>query len=393
VVPAREPRIRGDYWVRRFFDDLLTAVRRQTGLDLAPMGFCDVTLPIGSDRMEAVQEALAAAKVFVPLYSPTYLARSESLSELESFRRKLIDAGQSPDGDHVLPILWSPLRAPAHQVQRRHALAVADDIDEYADNGMSALCRMDLYRAEYSEILGRLARRIDSAGRHNSVGSAAPRRLVEVTRPEPSEVPFLAAVIAPTAGNLPAGRRNRAGYGFGVEHWRPFPADPEVVGEVTEVVERLSMHIEVREFVPDPAMFSDRPGMLLVDPWILATESGAEIVRAAVGCLQPWASVVIILDGSDPQAPVQGRTMVDEVRGILDVAAPTVFTTAAGWRRGLPEQVDRMRRRFLSQGPSYPPKGPVVGKPRLDDPGPEPARRTEQERTPDGTDTHDDGEI
>jgi FxsC-like protein len=367
-LPPRE-RIRGDYWERVFYHDLLTAVTRQTGLKPPLPGFAELTLPPGADRQEAVRDALAAAEVFVPLYSPDYLARPEQLSERASFRHKLVNAGQSPDGDHILPVLWSPLHTYGHLAEREHALVVAGDVDDYARNGMSVLCRVHAYRRSYADVLERVAARIVAVAEQTPLRPTEAMPLIEVARPEPDEVPFLATFIAPTLSNLPAGNRESNGYGAGFENWHPFPGSGPLADDVTDLVQRLHMPIEIREFRPDAGMFLNCPGLLVLDPWILTTASGPEIVRSALGCLQNWVGVVVVVDRSDPAFRDKGSKLLDEVVQILRTAAsPATFTDAIGWRRGVPSLVERMRRRYLRDGPSFPPAGPPQAKPRLADP-------------------------
>ncbi len=370
-LPPRE-RIRGDYWERVFYHDLLTAVTRQTSLKMPLLGFAELTLQPGADRQEAVREALAATEVFVPLYSPEYFARTEQLRERASFRHRLMNAGQPPDCDHVLPVLWSPLDSAKHLADRERALEVAGDIEHYARNGMSALCRNAAYSRSYGDVLKRLAHRIVTVAEQTPLRPTEAVPLVEVARPEPDDVPFLATFIAPTLSNLPSGVRERNGYGAGFEHWHPFPGSAPLAADVTDLVQRLHMPIEIREFMPDSGLFLNCPGMLVLDPWILDTPGGGEIVRAALGCLQNWVSVVVVIDRYDETFGDKGSQLLDEMVQIFRTAmTPATFTDAIEWRRGVPQLVERMRRRFLRDGPSFPPAGPPQQKPRLADPPPD----------------------
>lgn len=68
--PGADP----DRWVRRFFRDLVVAVRQHASRPSAQIhGFIDQQIPPGSDR-ESLLLALGTAQVLVPLYSIGYLA-------------------------------------------------------------------------------------------------------------------------------------------------------------------------------------------------------------------------------------------------------------------------------------------------------------------------------
>src|SRR5215472_17024308 len=65
-----------DRWVRRFFEDLTTAVRSVATSPTLATGFIDQDLPLFSGWKASLTQALSVAEVFVPLLSPGYYTRS-----------------------------------------------------------------------------------------------------------------------------------------------------------------------------------------------------------------------------------------------------------------------------------------------------------------------------
>jgi hypothetical protein len=367
-APARDERLLGDPWVRRFFDDLNMAIDDQPGDRLRLHGFADFIVRRSEDRPRLRKIALAEAEVFVPLYSPDYLNREDLRKERESFRRKLINAGRSVDGDNMLPVLWTPLPSPAHVSEQARALTVAADLEAYAANGMSALCRMRTFHSEYQAVLSRLARHIVVTAERSPLSPAQPaNEPVDVPASKPSEVPFLAVVIAPDRDEPPSDRTKLNGYfGTRVAHWRPFSNRSPIVDDVTAAVQRLRMPIEVGEFVPGEGQFADCPGVLMIDPYVVVTKNGPETLRAAVGCIRNWVGVAVIVDEGAAGQGAQPTDLAERVIKMFpDAANVSTFTSHDDWRVGIHNLVDRMRRRYLDERPAYPPKGPPPPRPRL----------------------------
>jgi hypothetical protein len=385
-APSRDERFLGDPWIRRFYHDLVGAIAAEPGDRLRLPGFADFTVRKPEDRPERRKLALAGAEVFVALYSPEYLNSEELRKERESFRQKLINGGRPADGRNVLPVLWSPLQSPAHATDREQAEMVAADVYAYTSNGLSALCRMRTYHNDYQAVLGRLARRIVS------VADGAPLRPVppavepvDVPRFRLSEVPFLAVVLAPDRSGGTPDRAQRHGY-FEVRarQWRPFHHGPPIVLDVAAEVRRLRMPIEIGEFSPGGNVFESSPGLLLVDPYIVAGPNGPEIVRAAVACVRSWIGVAIVADENIPGGGA--RELAGRVADMFpETTNVTVFTDYHDWRIGIHTLVERMRRRYLLERPAYPPRGRPAQLPRLfegrppsdEKSGDHPARETE----------------
>lgn len=369
VNPPQE-RTQVDHWVRRFYVDLTAAIRSSTGARLPNPGFADFTVRAPKDWQTEKRIALGEAEVFVPLYSPEYLDRSESINEREAFRRKLINAGRAPD-ENILPVLWSPLTASGHRQDLASALATVAHREAYVVNGLSSLCRHRLYRVEYEAVVRELAGRIVQIAEHFPLQLAEPEpEDVQLPAPRPSEVPFLTAVIAsggPVPESAPAALN---GYQPArPEGWHPFAGQPPVIRDVTAAVQRLRMPNDVREFVLDEKLFQQCPGLLLIDPYISETAAGVEVVQRAVRCLRNWVGVAVVADGSAPQHWPRGAALTRRVLEMLPATALS-YTSPEEWRAGVHGLVDRCRRRYLDEAKVYPPPGPSTGRQRLSDGGP-----------------------
>ncbi|AXO38384.1 TIR-like protein FxsC [Micromonospora chalcea] len=363
--PAHNDRTPGDHWVRRFYHDLNLAIDGRPGDRLRRQGFADFMVRPPEARTERKRIALAEAEVFVPLYSPAYLNRNDSRREREWFRQRLIRAGRQPDGDNILPVLWIPSPAAVHAPDQTRALAMAADVEAYAANGMSALCRLQKFQHAYKEVLGRLAQHIvDTAEQTPLQPAEPPTGPTDLPSSPPSEVPFRAVVIAPEQPGDPGRLNGRSDTHAG--RWRPFRGRPPVVDDVADAVQRLRMPIDVRDFVPDAGLFRACPGVLMIDPRVVETPDGAEAVQAAVDCLHSWVGVVLISEDARPGHRSHAAGLLDRAASILSATTrPLMITTWDAWRTEIHDLVRRMRRRYLEAGPNYPPPGPPINKPRL----------------------------
>ncbi|WP_422744231.1 TIR-like protein FxsC [Micromonospora sp. WMMD754] len=363
--PTHSDRTLGDHWVRRFYHDLNLAIDGRPGARLRRRGFADFTVRLSEDRAEQKRVALAEAEVFVPLYSPDYLNRDDSRREREWFRQRLLRAGRPADGDNILPVLWTPSPAAVHATDQARALAMAADVEAYAANGMSALCRLQIFQRDYQEVLGRLAQHIvDTAEQTPLQPAEPPTGPTDVPSSPTSEVPFLAVVIAP--GQLPEAGRLNGRPDTHAARWRPFRDRPPVVDDVTDAVQRLRMPIDVQDFAPDEGLFRGCPGVLMVDPRVVETPDGTEAVRAAVDCLHSWVGVVVLIDDPAPGRRSHATVLLDRAVAMFPpTARPLAVSTYDDWRAGVHGLVDRMRRRYLDARPAYPPPGRPISKPRL----------------------------
>ncbi|WP_432837589.1 TIR domain-containing protein [Dactylosporangium sp. CA-092794] len=370
------------HWVRQVFDDLVTKIHELTGLDRAHIGFADVALPPGTDRQQEIRAALASADVLVALYSEQYLTSREANSERATFHRRLAKADSPAVAQaHILHVLWAPPPGiDDFRVDLSRARHLAEDIPEYVANGLSVLCRLATFREQYTQVLERLAREIIRIAGDSPVALATAVDLVEPQRVWAwPTAPFTVAVLAPTSGELPGpnGRGSGAGYGPRAEHWQPFEGMNPVADAVAAEAARIRLPVDIIGYVTDDTLFSDFPGIILVDPWSLATDNGRRQVQWMQQWMgrheYSWVTVAAVADEHDPQFEPHGARYLGELERRLRGTRRFVrFTTVADWRSDMPEVVNRMRREYMKDGPSYAPAGPPGRRPRLGRLGPHP---------------------
>jgi hypothetical protein len=153
-----------DRWTRQFFDDLTFEVAELTTLprDCRP-GFMDREVRIGQEWRRRISEALAACRVFLPLYTPRYFTSLSCASEWYLFQARQsaheLASGIRPEA--IIPVLWLPipdieLPAAARALQfDHHALGEA-----YARLGFLQLIRVERFKDEYQLAIHALAREV-----------------------------------------------------------------------------------------------------------------------------------------------------------------------------------------------------------------------------------------
>jgi hypothetical protein len=127
-----------DVYLDKFVDDLSTQLSRRTAV--SPVGICfrDTTaIELGQIWTEELKEALRTARVFVPLYSPTYFTRDYCGKEWQAFRNRLIEhASNTHEAIEnlplILPILWFPI------TMARFELPKSITQLQYAHGGLNA---------------------------------------------------------------------------------------------------------------------------------------------------------------------------------------------------------------------------------------------------------------
>jgi hypothetical protein len=153
-----------DRWTLRFFDDLTFEVAELTALPRhARPGFMDRELRVGQEWPRRISEALAACRVFVPLYTPRYFTSLSCASEWYLFQARQsaheLNSGTRPEA--IIPVLWLPMPdtelPPAAQALQfdHHTLGEA-----YARLGFLQLIRLARFKDEYQLAIHALAREV-----------------------------------------------------------------------------------------------------------------------------------------------------------------------------------------------------------------------------------------
>lgn len=351
-----------DHGVSAFFRDLSSKVAAMANLPADDdVGFYDGLIKAGDDWNAAVSTALGTSRVFVALYSPSYFNKAWTMRERESFRRRLDQQGVQDLSRYLVPVLWTPFAPWDIDDDIGEALALANDIPEYLENGLRALGMLSLFREQYKEIVSRVVTRIVESATHD--GALEPSVAPQVPEMAPRDAEFVVAVIAPSAANLPSGRSGHD-YGDASILWRPFgqrQAMP-IAAYAEGVAERLGSATVVSEFDQARAILPRRPGLVLIDPWFIRTLNGRQALKQAVTGLPIWATPLVI-DGYDPSVAEENAVVLGEVQELLESVGQTkvrVVSRLEDFVDFLPELITQARRRFLKHSPLYDQAGPTV---------------------------------
>lgn len=351
-----------DYWVSRFFQDLVAAVRdRASPGGEIDAGFFDGQVSPGADLKQALTDALSLAHVFVPLYSPNYFRNAWALGERESFRSRLARLAPARAERHVVPVLWLPLPSWADRAETAQALELIRDADQradYAENGLRALCKLSAYHRQYRGVLAALAERIVTVAETQPLtrSRAAPLTTSLVTAGGAAAL----AVTTLTPARPP---------------WRPYGQQHElaVADYVAATAERLGLPTRVVDLPEARAQAPRSPVVVLVDAAV-----GADAARSALDGLPRWVvPLVIAVDYA------RGEPTPEAIAGTLqDARFPRVLPvrTIEEFERCAPLLVTEARKQFLRHGPVDPPDGPHAPKPSLGPVGAPDVRRGKEAR-------------
>lgn len=149
---------------------------------------------------------------------------------------------------------------------------------------------------------------------------------------EPHLPVFMIETAAPTKTTVVADHDPR-GYGESSSDWRPFSQQELSLAEYArQVVSKLDFKPEVGgiKTVSDPR--TRRPGIILVDPWFIAGDSGGTALESAVENLPRWVISLIILNQPDDD---RTRKLADQVRNILYAAGALPTDSSRRAARGI----------------------------------------------------------
>lgn len=346
---ARSPSMVVDHWVQVFYEDLFEAVESLAGRNTAwDIGFGDLAPP-GPDRDAEIDRAVSAARVFVPLYSPEYA--DSPPRDREVFLERLNTAADGKTGN-VQPVLWRPLPPDRPFPDLAGALELASDIPEYQRYGLSAMCRLNVHAASYRAVVRRLAERIVETAELSVPVTGSARPPTDFQSPPPADVSFVVAVVAPTESRLPPGRQP-AYYGVRSTSWHPFRNRQElsVADYAALVARRLCMPTRVVDFASSDNRLETSPGLIIIDPWVLAHDDGRAVVRAAFEALRRWVTLVVIVNRHDPQYEAGMAYAADVMRMGASVAGQPIIKEAQEFEEQIVRLIDRTRRHYLNRPP------------------------------------------
>jgi FxsC-like protein len=313
-----------DQWVRRFYQNLTESVARHAKEPQLAAGFFDQQISLSAGWKASIKQALGLAQTFVPLLSPGYYSRSWPAKEWASFSQRLAEAGlsEAERDRRVIPVLWVAMPTEPERPGLQKALTLDTGDPAYAENGLRAMLRLPPYQESYRRIVDQLAQRIVSLVESEPVQPSAAPSFDYVASPAPFQSApglggFTVYVAAPTLSELPVGPDPR-GYGAHGADWRAYPDDQELpLAEYTvQVAEQLDLSVSVAEIGPSPAAFT-QPGVLLIDPWFIAIQRGAELIRLAKD-LPSWVVPILALE---PRADARATDHTRKIGAILGRSA------------------------------------------------------------------------
>lgn len=349
-----------DPWVHTFFRDLVEAVEHRA-LPRAGMrpGFIDMEVDPGADWNATLTEALGAAEVFVPLYSPTYFKNPWPLKEHAAFLRRLMSADIRAPGDRVIPVLWIPFRPWDTPPEVQTAMALGEGVPDYAENGLRALCMLSYYRDQYLLVVNRLADRIVAAVRDSELAPTSD--LVLERAPAADVAPmFVASVLAST--DRGGAGWSSAVYGATSKVWRPFGEEQALPAAdyVASTAERLGLlPTRIVDFAESEGLFRYYPTVLLIDPLTLESEGGHDVLQAVAKTLPSWVRPLVVVNEATPDSTRADRLAAEAVDMLLraGVAKPVRVSQLQEFVDVMPTLVTEARRQFLKHGPVSPPAG------------------------------------
>lgn len=369
-----------DHWTSVFYQDLRSEVARLArASSITEVGFAD-DQPPGADRDAAVMRALTAAQVIVPLYSPEYLAHQSTGRELAAFRQRIPPSLAQARPGHVQPVLWAPLHPGQTAEYLDRALELGAGYSDYAALGLGSMCRISRYREHYRSIVRRLAAQIVETAERRALSAAKAAELVEEPVPTPAAdgLHFVVAVIAPKESELPQSRHPEC-YGPASYSWRPFRHAHEfpIAVHTSHEARRLNMPTRVIDFAAEDDALEVSPGVILVDPWVMALRNGGPLLRAAFAAVRQWVGLVVVVDHHDHQYGREVANFAKRVMRMRQVSQRSQLVSSEWqFRQVIPTVIARARRRYLSDGPSFPPPGPSLPRERLIGPNQEPPSGT-----------------
>jgi len=307
--PAGALHAEHDRWGQRFFSDLTAAVSRlgSPRQELAP-GVSDQEILLGSNWRTAFAHALGAAAVFVPLYSPGYFARSWPGREWACFAQRMIDAGVERPLGRFAPVLWIPLPPGQDRPGLDQALALGAAESAYAENGLRALLRLGPHNESYQRVVERLAGHIVELAEGSPLPPSAVPDVDSVRSPfsPPPSAPVFVVAVAQRPGPCAAGLAGP-----------PYTEiqEPSLAEHAVMAAERSDFAVLVQDLDESGSQLGRHPGVILIDPWYAAAETGLRELRRVAGQLPPWILPVLLVN---PDADRREAELARRVRLIFN---------------------------------------------------------------------------
>jgi FxsC-like protein len=373
--------------VKKFFDELLQEVRKRGGFG-ADAGFIHATdIKTGDPWPESLAQALRLAKVFVCLTTPTYVQKEFCGKELQAFlerwqsyRATLQNPLAHPSA--LLPVVWIPLRGTIPEPLASYQLHDNSLPEEYRQEGLEYLMRLNTKRDQYEEFLIRFADKIIAAVNENALPElqslrafdaiqsalhatapgAGPASVQEGAGPKSARFIFVAA----TRSQMANVRQQLEAYdGQGGFYWQPFHPEEETVGYFA-MEAALQQRIQYNElpFGQDLLQRLDRAHqensmvLVLLDAWALRIEPYRSWMRAYDRVGLPNCALLVAWNDGDVETLAERRILEDHLRVILPakfLSKPSLFfrdaiSSAEELRQTLRDTLTQIQMKILEVG-------------------------------------------
>jgi FxsC-like protein len=347
-----------DLWIGQLYDDLCDHIKSLA--DLPPgmkAGFMDQDLRQGHEWPVRLSNALAACRVFVPLYSRRYFKSEHCGKEWFAFNRRRLNHKARNAGlvETIVPALWIPMPddlLPEAAASVQYNAAGFSPL--YGEHGFYGIMKVSRWRDVYEEAVYLLARQIvtaaDSAPPVGPGGNvpydSLPSAFGGQGAAGPGDKPLRVTVVAPGRDELPGGR-DRSYYGKDIHEWNPYRQDSvrSLADHAAELARSLSYTPEVGDLYQHEAGLvggepPSGPEVLLIDPWAAMQPECRDILRRLDSMDKPWVQVIVVWNKQD----VQMQADTEQVRAALDAALPRKLregrATSALAVRGVPSLED-----------------------------------------------------
>jgi FxsC-like protein len=221
-------------------------------------------------------------------------------------------AGLPEPQRRFVPVLWAPLSGGEEPPGLLEALALGRGNPGYAEDGLQGLLRIESYRDSYQSVVNHMAKRIVVLAEESPVEPSEVPDIDDIDsafRPE-RHLAVFAIETAVSASRAAASDGDPGGVG-----WCPFPHQEFSLADyASKIAERFDFKAEVSELKP---VADRRPGIIVIDPWFVADESGRSALESAVDQLPRWVLPLLIVDRPDD---AHTQALARRVREILRAA-------------------------------------------------------------------------
>jgi FxsC-like protein len=390
---ARTPRhnlnssIDPNVWVHKLYDDLSAEVMQLMKSPVA--GFMDTEIRVGTQWSRRLTAALAACRVFVPLYSPRYFASENCGKEWYAFSRRVLDQrAHQPDTEMaIVPALWAPMEGQSMPGVAEEIQFNNYDLGErYAQLGFIGIMKVTRYQDDYILAVQGLARRIVEVANASSIDpgsridfATSESAFGDTEEHQMTEKRMKLTVVALDVAHLREGRSDKY-YGRTPLHWRPYYplAEMPIIDYAMELAHYMGCQPRVttlRDHLRDAARGVTAPGLFLIDAWAAMSEQCREELRRLDELDQHWTSVLYPWNREDEQTVTAGDRLRENLESCLGrkvAGLPRRYQRAAidietieDFGDVMAPMIMQMRRRYLKKAAAYLPDGARQERPRL----------------------------